>query len=166
VLVAFKANGEALRKEHGYPVRLVVPGWEGNMWVKWLRRIEVTDRPVESREQRGRDPRGPIPEPDRHISARAIDRRKRGVARGAHRSAQRLSLRRHMRRHLRRNSRIHGGLRLPHDRRGGDRAGARRRHVLRHDRRGRPDQAYRRGGGHAASPIDHPISSELIPANP
>ena len=45
VLVAFKANGEALRKEHGYPVRLVVPGWEGNMWVKWLRRIEVTDAP-------------------------------------------------------------------------------------------------------------------------
>jgi sulfane dehydrogenase subunit SoxC len=51
VLVAFKANGEALRKEHGYPVRLVVPGWEGNMWVKWLRRIEVMDRPVESREE-------------------------------------------------------------------------------------------------------------------
>ncbi len=51
VLVAFKANGEALRKEHGYPVRLVVPGWEGNMWVKWLRRIEVTDGPVESREE-------------------------------------------------------------------------------------------------------------------
>ena len=51
VIVAFKANGEALRKEHGYPVRLVVPGWEGNMWVKWLRRIEVTDRSVESREE-------------------------------------------------------------------------------------------------------------------
>ena len=51
VLVAFKANGEALRKEHGYPVRLVVPGWEGNMWVKWLRRIEVTDQPIESREE-------------------------------------------------------------------------------------------------------------------
>ena len=51
VLVAFKANGEALRKEHGYPVRLVVPGWEGNMWVKWLRRIEVLDQPVESREE-------------------------------------------------------------------------------------------------------------------
>lgn len=51
VLVAFKANGEALRKEHGYPVRLVVPGWEGNMWVKWLRRIEVSDSPVESREE-------------------------------------------------------------------------------------------------------------------
>lgn len=51
VLVAFKANGEALRMEHGYPVRLVVPGWEGNMWVKWLRRIEVSDGPVESREE-------------------------------------------------------------------------------------------------------------------
>ena len=51
VLVAIKANGEALRKEHGYPVRLVVPGWEGNMWVKWLRRIEVMDSPVESREE-------------------------------------------------------------------------------------------------------------------
>lgn len=50
-LVAFKANGEALRKEHGYPVRLVVPGWEGNMWVKWLRRIEVTENAVESREE-------------------------------------------------------------------------------------------------------------------
>lgn len=50
-LIAFKANGEALRKEHGYPVRLVVPGWEGNMWIKWLRRIEVTDQPVESREE-------------------------------------------------------------------------------------------------------------------
>lgn len=51
VMVAFKANGEALRKEHGYPVRLVVPGWEGNLWIKWLRRIEVTDAPVESREE-------------------------------------------------------------------------------------------------------------------
>ncbi|MCY4152991.1 MAG: sulfite dehydrogenase [Aestuariivita sp.] len=50
-LVAFKANGEALRKEHGYPVRLVVPGWEGNLWVKWLRRIEVVAEAVESREE-------------------------------------------------------------------------------------------------------------------
>ncbi|SFA75089.1 sulfur dehydrogenase subunit SoxC [Poseidonocella pacifica] len=51
VLLAFKANGEALRKEHGYPVRLVVPGWEGNMWIKWIRRIEVMAGPVESREE-------------------------------------------------------------------------------------------------------------------
>ena len=51
VLVAIKANGEALRKEHGYPVRLVVPGWEGNMWVKWLRRVEVTNQAIQSREE-------------------------------------------------------------------------------------------------------------------
>lgn len=50
-MVAFKANGEALRMEHGYPVRLVVPGWEGNLWIKWLRRIEVTSGPTESREE-------------------------------------------------------------------------------------------------------------------
>ena len=50
-LIAIKANGEALRKEHGYPARLVVPGWEGNMWVKWVRRMEIMDGPVESREE-------------------------------------------------------------------------------------------------------------------
>ena len=50
-LVAFKMNGEALRPEQGYPVRLVVPGWEGNMWVKWLRRIEVGDMPWHHREE-------------------------------------------------------------------------------------------------------------------
>ncbi|WP_417724065.1 sulfite dehydrogenase [Salipiger sp.] len=50
-LIAIRANGEALRKEHGYPARLVVPGWEGNLWVKWIRRIEVMDGPVESREE-------------------------------------------------------------------------------------------------------------------
>ncbi|APH71763.1 sulfite dehydrogenase [Aquibium oceanicum] len=50
-LVAFRQNGEALRPEQGYPVRLVVPGWEGNMWVKWLRRLEVGDQPWELREE-------------------------------------------------------------------------------------------------------------------
>ena len=50
-MVAFKMNGEALRPEQGYPVRLVVPGWEGNMWVKWLRRIEVGDEPWHHREE-------------------------------------------------------------------------------------------------------------------
>jgi sulfane dehydrogenase subunit SoxC len=50
-LVAFKMNGEALRAEQGYPVRLVVPGWEGNMWIKWLRRLEVGDAPWEQREE-------------------------------------------------------------------------------------------------------------------
>ncbi|KZL25601.1 sulfite dehydrogenase [Pseudovibrio sp. WM33] len=50
-LVAFKMNGEALRPEQGYPLRLVVPGWEGNMWIKWLRRIEVGDEPWHHREE-------------------------------------------------------------------------------------------------------------------
>ncbi len=50
-LLAFKMNGEALRPEQGYPLRLVVPGWEGNMWVKWLRRIEVGDMPWHTREE-------------------------------------------------------------------------------------------------------------------
>ncbi|MEO0791510.1 MAG: sulfite dehydrogenase [Pseudomonadota bacterium] len=50
-LVAWAMNGEALRPEQGYPLRLVVPGWEGNMWVKWLRRIEVGDEPWHTREE-------------------------------------------------------------------------------------------------------------------
>ena len=35
----------------GYPARLVVPGWEGNMWIKWLRRLEVGDAPWHAREE-------------------------------------------------------------------------------------------------------------------
>ena len=50
-LVAFAMNGEALRPEQGYPLRIVVPGWEGNMWVKWLRRLEVGDEPWHHREE-------------------------------------------------------------------------------------------------------------------
>jgi sulfane dehydrogenase subunit SoxC len=50
-MVAFAMNGEALRPEQGYPLRLVVPGWEGNMWVKWLRRLEVGDQPWQQREE-------------------------------------------------------------------------------------------------------------------
>jgi sulfane dehydrogenase subunit SoxC len=50
-LVAFKMNGEALRPEQGYPLRLVVPGWEGNLWVKWLRRLKVGDQPWLTREE-------------------------------------------------------------------------------------------------------------------
>ncbi|HEY1309727.1 MAG TPA: sulfite dehydrogenase [Pseudolabrys sp.] len=50
-LVAYRMNGEMLRPEQGYPVRLVVPGWQGNMWVKWLRRIKVGDAPWYTREE-------------------------------------------------------------------------------------------------------------------
>jgi sulfane dehydrogenase subunit SoxC len=50
-IVAWGMNGEALRPEQGYPLRIVVPGWEGNMWVKWLRRLEVGDQPWHHREE-------------------------------------------------------------------------------------------------------------------
>jgi sulfane dehydrogenase subunit SoxC len=50
-LVAFSQNGERLRPEQGYPLRLIVPGYEGNMWIKWLRRIEVGDQPWHTREE-------------------------------------------------------------------------------------------------------------------
>lgn len=49
--VAYSMNGERLRPEQGYPLRLLVPGWEGNMWIKWLRRIEVGDEPWHHREE-------------------------------------------------------------------------------------------------------------------
>jgi DMSO/TMAO reductase YedYZ molybdopterin-dependent catalytic subunit len=44
-LLAFRMNGEPLEPSHGYPVRLFVPGWYGVASVKWLRRIDVLDRP-------------------------------------------------------------------------------------------------------------------------
>lgn len=45
VMVAWAMNGEMLRPENGYPLRLVAPGVQGVSWVKWLRRIEVGDQP-------------------------------------------------------------------------------------------------------------------------
>jgi sulfane dehydrogenase subunit SoxC len=51
VLVAYGQNGEAVRPEQGYPIRLVVPGWEGNVSVKWLHRLHVTDEPAMSRDE-------------------------------------------------------------------------------------------------------------------
>ena len=50
-IVAYRMNGEMLYPEHGYPARIVLPGWEANMWVKWLRRIEVGDAPWHHREE-------------------------------------------------------------------------------------------------------------------
>ena len=47
-MVALYQNGERLNPGNGYPMRLVVPGWEGNLNVKWLRRIELTDQPAMS----------------------------------------------------------------------------------------------------------------------
>jgi sulfane dehydrogenase subunit SoxC len=51
VLIAYRMNGEMLREENGYPLRAVVPGWEANTWVKWLRRIKVSDKPWYHREE-------------------------------------------------------------------------------------------------------------------
>ena len=50
-MIAYSMNGEALRPEQGYPARLVVPGWEGNMWIKWIRRLEFGDEPYMAREE-------------------------------------------------------------------------------------------------------------------
>ena len=51
VIVAWGMNGEMLRPENGYPLRLVVPGVQGVSWVKWLRRIEVGDKPYASKDE-------------------------------------------------------------------------------------------------------------------
>jgi sulfane dehydrogenase subunit SoxC len=49
--LAYAQNGEAMRPEQGYPLRLMVPGYEGNINIKWLRRIEVSDAPFMTREE-------------------------------------------------------------------------------------------------------------------
>jgi sulfane dehydrogenase subunit SoxC len=51
VLVVYAQNGEPLRPEQGFPLRLFVPGWEGNVSVKWLRRVKVGDQPWFTREE-------------------------------------------------------------------------------------------------------------------
>jgi sulfane dehydrogenase subunit SoxC len=49
VLVAYAQNGEPLRPEQGYPLRLVVPGWEGITNVKWVHRLKLIDQPAMTR---------------------------------------------------------------------------------------------------------------------
>jgi sulfane dehydrogenase subunit SoxC len=50
-MIVYAQNGEAVRPEQGYPARLLLPGWEGNTSVKWLRRIELSDAPFMTREE-------------------------------------------------------------------------------------------------------------------
>jgi sulfane dehydrogenase subunit SoxC len=50
-LIAYAQNGEAIRPEQGYPARLLLPGWEGNANVKWVRRLELADRPFMMRDE-------------------------------------------------------------------------------------------------------------------
>jgi sulfane dehydrogenase subunit SoxC len=51
VMVVYGQNGEMLRPENGYPLRLVVPGVQGVSSVKWLRRLEIGDKPWNTREE-------------------------------------------------------------------------------------------------------------------
>jgi DMSO/TMAO reductase YedYZ molybdopterin-dependent catalytic subunit len=44
IILAYEMNGEPLETAHGAPLRLIVPGWFGIAWIKWLSRIEVLDR--------------------------------------------------------------------------------------------------------------------------
>ena len=50
-MIGYGQNGEAIRPEQGYPARLVLPGWEGNAQVKWIRRIEISDQPFMTRDE-------------------------------------------------------------------------------------------------------------------
>jgi sulfane dehydrogenase subunit SoxC len=54
MVLAYGQNGEALRPEQGYPLRLVVPGWEGATHVKWLQRIVVAAEPYQTRDETSR----------------------------------------------------------------------------------------------------------------
>jgi sulfane dehydrogenase subunit SoxC len=49
--LALYQNGERLRPENGYPVRLFLPGYEGNMHVKWLRRLKITSTPTMTKDE-------------------------------------------------------------------------------------------------------------------
>lgn len=53
-LVALYQNGERLRPENGYPMRLIVPGWKGVLSIKWLRALQVSDRPAMGRNETAR----------------------------------------------------------------------------------------------------------------
>jgi sulfane dehydrogenase subunit SoxC len=50
-IVALYQNGERLRPSNGYPMRLFLPGWEGNMSIKWLRTIKIVDKPAMTRDE-------------------------------------------------------------------------------------------------------------------
>ena len=53
-LLCYAQNGERLRPEQGYPLRLVIPGWEGNTCIKWIRRLKVGAAPFMTREETSR----------------------------------------------------------------------------------------------------------------
>jgi DMSO/TMAO reductase YedYZ molybdopterin-dependent catalytic subunit len=76
VVLAYAMNGQPLPPQHGFPVRLVVPGWYGMAHVKWLSRITATDEPFDGFQQtvayRFRQQPGEPGEPVRRIRPRAL----------------------------------------------------------------------------------------------
>ena len=75
MLLAYEMNGEPLPEDHGYPLRLVVPGWYGMASVKWLTRISLVDRPYEGFFQKDRyvlDTGDGQPEPLAHMLVKSL----------------------------------------------------------------------------------------------
>ena len=76
VLLAYELNGVPLPPQHGFPLRLLVPGWYGMTSVKWLARIEVLDEPFDGYQQRQsyrfRQEEDEVGEPVRQIQVRAL----------------------------------------------------------------------------------------------
>ena len=76
VFLAYEVNGVPLPPQHGFPLRLVVPGWYGMTSVKWLARIDVLDEPFDGYQQRHsyrfRQEEGEVGEPVRRIQVRAL----------------------------------------------------------------------------------------------
>jgi DMSO/TMAO reductase YedYZ molybdopterin-dependent catalytic subunit len=64
-MIVLYQNGEHLRPSNGYPMRLVLPGYEGNMNIKWLRRIKITEGPTITR----RSQRHQCPDPTQGADA-------------------------------------------------------------------------------------------------
>jgi DMSO/TMAO reductase YedYZ molybdopterin-dependent catalytic subunit len=62
-LLAYEMNGQALPVQHGFPVRVIAPGWAGDSWVKWLQHIEVLDHEFEGFWMKSayRHPTRPVP---------------------------------------------------------------------------------------------------------
>jgi len=75
VIVAWEMNGESLLPQHGFPLRLVVPGWYGMASVKWLNRIEIIDHAFDGHQQRAytlRDESGQALDPVNTMRVRAL----------------------------------------------------------------------------------------------
>jgi sulfite oxidase len=53
VLLAYEMNGEDIPRDHGYPIRLIVPGYVGVRNIKWVKSIEISDEEMDSEWQRG-----------------------------------------------------------------------------------------------------------------